>query len=108
MRKIYLNLAPLIIAISLFCGCVYPTAHENFKSNLRLYIGRDINSVQAYSEEDLRVSVLPNGNSEYRYTIQYKYGRHGPCTKIFEVDSKTHKIIRADFEGSENDCIIPI
>jgi 2-keto-3-deoxy-galactonokinase len=104
-RIVILYVERLLILFMLY-GCVYPTAHENFKNNLKLYIGREINSVSAYSPKNLRVSVLSNGNLEYRYIEQYR--DHGLCTTIFEVDAATKKIIRADFAGLENDCFIPL
>lgn len=93
------------------CGCANTKAYENFKNVLNSKIGLDINPVIRNSlsiGETIQVIELPNGNQEYRSTMQYIHGGHGPCTSIYEVDSKTQKITRVDFVGSEHDCIIPL
>jgi hypothetical protein len=107
-----LRTCPKIWGIAIFVflsGCANDKAHENFKEILAANIGRDFDSVQPiYRNWNLEVVKLPNGNSEYRYTIQYKRGNHRPCTEIFEVDPTSQKILRADFVGSEHDCIVPL
>lgn len=94
-------------------GCANTKAHDNFKASLKHSVGTDIGAMMRYRAplgETLQIIELPNGNQEYRFTMQYKttWVRYGPCTKIYEVDSKTKKIIRADFVGTEHDCIVPL
>lgn len=96
-----------LIAVSLD-GCANEKAHENFKATLERFVGKDIaHARNFFGSDDIEVKKLPNGHSEYRLTIRYKGGSYGPCTKIFEVDPTSQKILRADFVGSEHDCIVP-
>ena len=87
-------------------GCTTTTPHENFKDNLHLNLGQSPNFTPEV-KRDLVSKVLPSGNIEYRYNQRW-HGR-GPCTKIYELDASTQKIIRVDFEAKdpERECILP-
>lgn len=92
-------------------GCVYPDAHESFKEMLNSFVGEEFIRAKNYYGRTMKweVTELPNGNLEYRRTEKYPPDifkkNPGPCTSIFEVDAKTKKIIRVDWEGSKRDCI---
>jgi hypothetical protein len=97
-----------LIAV-LLDGCANETAHENFKATLERFVGKDIaHARNFFGSDDIEVKKLPNGHSEYRLTTLYKFRGYGPCTKIFEVDPTSQKILRADFVGSAHDCIVPL
>ena len=97
-----------LIAI-LLDGCANEKAHENYKETLGRFVGKDISDARNFfRSQDAEIKKLPNGHSEYRFTIQYKGGSYGPCTTIFEVDPTSKKILQADFVGSKHDCIVPL
>jgi hypothetical protein len=79
------------------------TPHENFLHSLLLSVGRDIRNFQDFDK--YRSHALANGNVQYQYTRRIPPGRH-PCTTIYDVDPQTYKIVRADFKGSRDDCVI--
>jgi hypothetical protein len=95
--------AAIFISALVFEGCLSSTTpHENFRKNL-LTVGGDIRNRNDYPRYE-RVN-LANGNVEYRLTRRYPPGK-GLCTTIYEVDPKTFKILRADFLGSPDDCVL--
>lgn len=97
-----------LIAV-LLAGCANEKAHENFKGMLERFVGKDIAQARNFfGSDDMEIKKLPNGHSEYRLTTLYKFRGYGPCTKIFEVDPTSQKILRADFVGSKRDCIVPL
>jgi len=86
-------------------GCMSSTSpHENFLRALHMAVGRDIRTHPRFSA--FQRTDLPNGNSEYRLSRRILAGTQ-PCTDIYEVDPKTYQVLRADFEGSPQDCVIP-
>jgi hypothetical protein len=97
------NIYYFITTILLF-GCSHISPHENFKDALHDSIGRNIDKVPSYEwphKEDLISSkILLSGMMENRY----QYGRN--CILIFEIDRRTRKIEKSNFEGSETDCVI--
>jgi hypothetical protein len=95
-----------LILSSAFIGCTpyNKTPHQNFVDNLvHGTVGTDIRQQAEYSK--FKQSPLPDGNVEFSLTRRYLPERN-LCTLIYEVNSKTHRIIRADWEGSERDCIL--
>jgi len=46
---------------------------------------------------------LPNGNVEKKYLEGF--GLQRPCIHVYEIDPKTDVIVRADFEGRDEDCV---
>jgi len=109
--KFFLAVLLSLIAVVL-SGCANEKAHENYKATLSSFVGRNISDARNFFRgDDMEVKQLPNGHSEYRFTIQYKanFGPpYEPCTSIFEVDPASQKILRADFIGTKHDCIIPL
>lgn len=122
-------------SLVLLQGCVYYSEkhnpHETFKTVLYSFIGDDIDWVLKYYSKKLKweITTLPNGNQEYRTTsrnsslsendeatmdfwrriglpVPSTLNNNNLCTKIFEVDVETHKVIRADYIGGEKNCII--
>lgn len=87
-------------------GCLPParSAHENYLDSHSGWVGRD---VWRHGHIDRAiVTKLQNGNLEYR--IGRIMGRGlAPCTDVFEVDPVTRKVLKADFIGSEQSCVIP-
>jgi len=94
----------VLLLISICFGCNTISPHDNFLQALNSSIGRSIDNVPNYQwphESDLMSSKkIENGNLENRY----RYIRS--CVLIFEIDSSTRKIVRADFEGKTTDCVI--
>ena len=87
-------------------GCATAkTSHENYLESLRGVVGRDFRTLAEFRR--FEPHALPNGNIEYRWTRQM-LRRSKPCTDIFEVDPRTYIILRADFIGGPDDCVIPI
>jgi hypothetical protein len=79
--------------------------HSGFVLTLQDYLGYDIKHILAGErwgkQTDLKEKTEgSNGN------IYYKFGYIRTCRYIFEVDSKTDKIIAVDWEGNKGDCII--
>jgi hypothetical protein len=106
LRNIKRQPRSIILAFSLLVtSCVSAkTPYENFVAGLRAWEGKDIRRDPEFSA--YRRAVLSNGNYEYRLTRPYGQGK-GPCTTIYEVDPNNYKIVRSDFSGSKDDCIIP-
>jgi hypothetical protein len=103
--RAYFVLGPLFGAEILIAACIpRVTPHENFLNSLRLSVGRDIRNHVEFAQYQRK--ILANGNYEFRMTRPYGR-RRGPCTTIYEVDPISYKILRSDFIGSKEDCIIP-
>ena len=101
VRTINYCLACLVILNATSCVVIMP--HENFKNDLRLWVGANIDSPHYNIKPELLLStrILDNGNIEYRYRYL------GDCVRLFEVDPKSRIILRVGFEGSEKFCILP-
>lgn len=69
-------------------------------------VGTDIRKHANFDQLERR--ALPNGNTEYRYTRRMGRGTTNPCTSIYEVDPKTYIVVRTEFAGAPNDCVVPI
>ena len=84
-------------------ACTATTPHENFNRNLQMSVGAVIDTLDVNIQPSLLVSEkkLQNGNLEYRYKW------YPGCVRIFEVDPATRVILRADFEGDQESCILP-
>jgi hypothetical protein len=95
--------AAMLIMSSSACAGITP--HENYLQSLRRMVDRDIRNHVAFDRMERR--TLANGNTEYRLTE--RLGRRTkPCTDIYEVDPKSYIVLRADWEGTPADCIIPL
>ena len=96
--------APAFICVLVLSSCISATTpHQNFLSNLQFAVGTDIRGRRDFTQ--YVATVLPNGHIEYRYTQRYPPGR-GLCTTIYEVDPSTYRILRADYLGTSDDCVI--
>lgn len=112
---IYSNLVNIkfcaIVFLFALAGCsidrAIDRAHENFKTGLNYFVGRDFAEARNFYRGKIERENLANGNIEYRLTGRLS-NKYGPCTKIFEVEPVTHKVLRADFMGTKSDCITPL
>lgn len=74
----------------------------NFERSVSSWIGADIKELRnAWGSPD-QGTQLPNGNSEYAYNIDKRYGLTLPdtCVVYWEVDKQSQKIIRMRHEGT--------
>jgi len=89
-------------------GCANEKAHDNFKTALNYFVGRDISEARNFFRIDkTEIKKLPNGNIEYRFTGR-ENSSHGLCTKLFEVEPASQKVLSAHFVGSKRDCVVPL
>ena len=108
----YLTRTILLICLLLVVSCnskIYDPnyQHSGFVLALQDYVGKDFEDVRRGRaggwgrEASLKEQAeIPNGHTVY------KYSHLRTCRYIFEVDSKTDKIIAVDWEGNKGDCII--
>lgn len=92
-------------------GCTTVTPHQNFVNMLNRQVGKNWMWLRAHhqfpSEETLISSKeLPNGNIEKKYKSTLGFVKKRTCISIYEIDPKTDIIVRADFEGTEEDCVM--
>ena len=100
-----------VAAIGTLAGCATyfhaltpEGAHENFLQNLHSYVGEDIDANKGWLRRELNLSQerLPDGS------LRYRFGVIGQCVKVFDVDASSHKIVAATFEGTKQQCAIPL
>jgi len=75
---------------------------SNFERSINSWMGTDIKELQnAWGTPDQDFQ-LPNGNTEYAYNIDKRYGLTLPdtCVVYWEVDKQTQKIIRMRHDGA--------
>jgi hypothetical protein len=83
------------------------TPRQNFIDHINGRIGRDVSSIESYEfgykDNLIETKQLLNGNYENKYI-----GRShlGDCIYVFEIDSKTNKILSWRIEGNPNGCIV--
>ena len=95
----------LFVAAWLF-GCTSITPYENFKTTMNASLGTIIDDIPAYQFGGsglIDETHLPNGNLSHRYRYKNPYGT---CIYIFEIDSKSHRIIAWQVEGEDKACIL--
>jgi hypothetical protein len=102
------GIARLIAGVWLLAACAdHPSPHENFVNMLNSKVGKKWTDLRPYmypSDKDLISSTeLPNGNIENRY--MEGLGSKRPCIHVYEIDPKTQIIVRADYEGRDEDCV---
>jgi hypothetical protein len=100
-----------VIGICLcIASCASPTeaAFENFKHRMQLDVGHSANDRYSYRsqypERRVGTSELPNGNVEE----QFRQGRGGKCSVFFEINKATQDIVAWRYEGTKEDCRIPL
>lgn len=92
----------LACLITGFTACGYDhDPHRNFVNNNQAMVGMNYKKFWKFvNEKRLSEVILPNGNALYRYRYV------GSCIEVLEVDLKTDRIVRAEFEGAEKDCVL--
>src|SRR4051812_47843818 len=81
------------------------TPHENFvEGAMTAMVGQDIRRDLDYDK--FQQSTLPGGNIEFRWVRIFPPGEK-PCTLIYEVNPRSYIIVRATYDGSERDCVLP-
>ena len=85
-------------------ACSAVTSQENFRMIIGESVGKSIDLpprvTNAYPEDLVSSTHLPNGNIENQYRYQ------GACRYFYEIDPKTRIIVGWRYEGSERDCRI--
>jgi hypothetical protein len=107
MRKRYSTYL-LVICFLELVGCFgILTPRQNFISIMNGTIGENIEQMQSfdpgYKDNLLGTKHLMNGNFENKYI---SYSHLGDCIYVFEIDSKTNKIISWRIEGDPTACIV--
>lgn len=97
----------LVICMGGLLGCHILSPRQNFIEHINSNIGRDISSMQnfefGYKDDLIETKPLANGN----YENKYKGSSHlGDCIYVFEIDSKTNKILSWRIDGDPNACIV--
>jgi len=90
------------------CGSIEPysieKAHQRFLQELNGHVGMSINSESHWAKRAATLSreELPNGGIKYRQRV----GKG--CVAVFLVETKSQRIIGADWEGEKGSCILPV
>lgn len=89
-------------------GCLGNLApRQNFIDIMNGTVGENIDQMQPFDpgskEKLIDTKIMPNGNLENKYFWKHPLGT---CTYIYEIDSKTNKILSWRIEGNPDGCIV--
>lgn len=88
-------------------SCVSLSPRDNFFEIMNATVGRDVEKIEPYDfgypERAIKTNQLSNGNFENEYLMKNTLGT---CIYVFEIDSKTNKILSWRIEGNPNACIV--
>jgi hypothetical protein len=107
MRIIHSSFPGLVLlALLISSGCALPSGHENFKTIMNNHVGKRADDPSTdtarYRARRIEVRTLENGNAEEGYP-----GLRS-CRYYFEIDKTTETIVNWRFEGTVDDCVIPL
>lgn len=96
------------MALLYVVGCAELDSHQNFKDSIVEDVGSGINDpnigLNRYREWRGAIGQLRNGNMEY------EFGWRGArkCIVYYEVDKSSERIVGVRFEGTRDNCRLPL
>lgn len=108
-QRLFWAIASVLLA-GFLAACALPSEvnHDNFKSRMQANVGRPLTdpylSLNRYPERKRGSKALPNGNIEQEYVTGYKWR----CRVFWEIDPRANRIVGWRYEGTKEDCSIPI